>query len=243
MDETKPNEDFYQYLIDVMGLREGSAKSYLSYLAGVEKGIGKPADELVRTDEMMGAAIARLREEEPRKTVANQMSGLRAYYQFKNGRPFKGVCADAKMSECDKDERGDLPFEIRQQLNDLEIRMYDQQDAFWRQMFQLAVAVLTVIPSLVLGKELSLISKRLFVLSMIIGVVGLNLMFPLLRRPFRQTKEIYEHGRKIMAGEETRLEILPGLATRIELRNQFLSITMLLAALLILFIALGVSIA
>ena len=137
---------------------------------------------------------------------------------------------------------GDIPFEIKQQLNDLEFKMYERQDAFWCQIFQLAVAVLLVIPTLMMGESLTSIAKAFFLGAMIMGSVGIACMFPLLRRPFRQTKEIYDHGKKIMEGEETRLEITPIPSTRRELLCQRLSVIMCVFALLLLIVTFGITI-
>ena len=243
-------EEFRQYLIVVMGLTEASAKAYCYYVSHVEKiRQGVSVDAIVASDDEMRKTITLLRKHEPKKEAANFMSGLRAYYRFKNGKVFKEVPNDdvRKHSTVREDTRkeevtGDIPFEIKQQLNDLEFKMYERQDAFWCQIFQLAVAVLLVIPTLMMGESLTSIAKAFFLGAMIMGSVGIACMFPLLRRPFRQTKEIYDHGKKIMEGEETRLEITPIPSTRRELLCQRLSVIMCVFALLLLIVTFGITI-
>ena len=236
-------EEFRRYLIDVMGLTDGSAQSYCSYLPRIENTLsGKTVDEIVSTDDEMQKAIMVLRDYEPKKTAANLKSGLRAYYSFKNGSPYEEVHTERPVGESRSLKSGDMPFEIRQQLNDLEFKMYERQDEFWCRIFQLAVAVLLVVPALMMGDKLTHIVKLFFLMSMVFGSVGLVCMFPLLRRPFRQTKDIYEHGRKILEGEETRLEMNPIQSTGLERSCQRLSVIMFIQALIMFIVTLGVAI-
>ena len=239
-------EDFRLYLISVMGLSEVSAKSYDAYVSGVEKLLGKTADAIVASDEEMQAAITQLRKHEQKNTSSNYMSGLRAYYRFKKGQSFNARKRDVHScgnvgSLVEDSATGDMPYEIRKQLNELELHMFDRQDALWRQVFQLAVAVLLVLPPLIAGSGCPLCSRWLFFGAITIGAIGLGFMIPILKRPFRQITEIYEHGRKVLAGEETRLEIRPILSNTMETRSQRLSVGLLLLSLVMLLVSVGVS--
>jgi len=239
-------EDFRQYLMAVMGLSEASAKSYDAYVSGVEKLLDKTADAIVSSEEEMQAAITQLRKHEPKNTGSNYMSGLRAYYRFKNGQSFQkrkrdGYSCDNAESPVEDSVTGDMPFEIRKQLNELEFRMFDRQDALWRQMFQLAVAGLLVLPPLIAGDGCPLFSRWLFFGAIAIGAIGLGFMIPILKRPFRQTSEIYEHGRKVLSGEETRLEIRPPMSNKMEELCQRLSVVLLLLSLVMLLVSVGIS--
>ena len=239
-------EDFRLYLISVMGLSEVSAKSYDAYVSGVEKLLGKTADAIVASDEEMQAAITQLRKHEQKNTSSNYMSGLRAYYRFKKGQSFNARKRDVHScgnvgSLVEDSATGDMPYEIRKQLNELEFRMFDRQDALWRQVFQLAVAVLLALPPLIVGRGCSLFSRCLFFVAIAIGSVGLGFMIPILKRPFRQISEIYEHGRNILAGEETRLEIRPPMSNKKESLCQILSVMLLLLSLVMLLVSVGVS--
>ena len=210
-------EDFRLYLISVMGLSEGSATSYDAYVSGVEKLLGKTADAIVASDKEMQAAITQLRKHNPKNTASNYMSGLRAYYRFKNGKEFGSK--DARKRD------NDIPFEVRWRMTDLKYRCYESENRLWQQLFQLGVAILLIMPTLVLSrtKDMPLISVQLFVCALSSGIIGLFFAFILLRRPARHAREIKEHECKFALGEETCLESEIVQTTPFELICQWVS--------------------
>ena len=215
-------EDFRRYLMAVMGLSEASAKSYDAYVSGVEKLLDKISGAIVSSDEEMQAAITLLREHEPKNTAVNYMSGLRAYYRFKNGREFG--------SKNIRKQDDNIPFEVRWRMTDLKYRCCESENRLWQQLFQLGVAILLVMPALVLGsiKDMPLISVQLFAHASMCGIIGLVFAFFVLKKPTRQTNEVKEHERKFALGEETCLECDVVQTTRFELLCQWLFLILLM---------------
>ena len=225
-------EDFRQYLMVVMGLSEASAKSYDAYVSGVEHVLlGKTVDAIVSSDGEMQAAIVQLRKHEPKNTASNYMSGLRAYYRFKNGREF---------GTKDTPERdGDIPFEVRKRLNDMKYRKYESENRLWQQLFQLWTAVVLVVPTLTIhGMEVTpLLSMRLTFTALLFSMVGLPIWFIVLKKPIRQAAAIQEHERKLASGDETCLEIDISKATLVESLCQCGTVVLLGTTFLLLFVS------
>ena len=209
-------EDFRQYLMVVMGLSEASARSYDAYVSGVERVLlGKTVDAIVSSDGEMQTAIAQLRKHEPKNMASNYMSGLRAYYRFKNGREFG--------TKDTRERDNDIPFEVRKRLNDMKYRQYESENRLWQQMFQLWIAVVLVVPALTIrGMEVTpLLSMRLIFTVLLCGMGGLPIWLIVLKKPIRQAAEIPVHERKLASGDETCLEMDVSKTTRVELLCQW----------------------
>ncbi len=241
IDSRKQDMDaFHRYCVDVMGLRDSSADSYVSYVASVEAMLGHDINVIVSSDDEMRSAINALREQGAKKATSNLMSGLRAYYRFKNGASFSSQKGETSQRRG-KRRCGELPFEFRCQLNDLEFRLQDKSDAFWRQVFQLGVAIIVLFPPLAISDGLMPIGRWLFIAALLTGFIGIVLMFPILQRPSRQLQEIYCHGQKLADGEEINLDVRPVLTTSKEKICQWFAAGFLLMTLLLLMSAIVVS--
>lgn len=124
--------------------------------------------------------------------------------------------ANNQHKSRDKQLRPDIPHELMEQQNALELRLQEREDAFWGRFFEVALLVITIVPTLVTGREQSRDVLLWVKGALIFGGVGIVSMFYVLRRSSRQLKELLDYGKRICAGEKICMEFHPRHKTMIE---------------------------
>lgn len=199
--------EFVDYVVSILGLKESTARSYDKYVLTAQEILGDAPEEIVKSDESMRRACARLVERGlAGKTVANVISGLKAYFKFKNG------CAYSERGNSNRDsacETPDVPYELLEQQNELELKLQEREDSFMGRIFGIALLVLTIVPALVVGQKLPKEILLGFKCALVSGAIGTACLIPAIRRSSRQLKEVVEYGKRIRSGAVTNREFSP----------------------------------
>lgn len=206
--------EFVDYVVSILGLKENTARSYDKYVWKASEKLSEMPERVVSSDESLREAIVRLFDgNQSEKTVSNWISGLKAYFLYKNGRAYED-------GGCDKNDTNriapDIPHELLAQINDLELKLQEREDALIGRVFQVVLLVLTIGPALVAGSNCPRAVLWGFKCAMLCGAFGLFFLFPVLRRSSRQLKELVAYGKKLRAGEVACLEFDPSDKTMFE---------------------------
>jgi len=207
-------EKFELFARSVIGLSEGSAESYVSYVNGAVRVVGCDADSIVRSKEEMQSALSQLAVAKLNDgTRGNYITGIKAYYRFVNNCEHDDQVSDPGV--VSRSARN-IPFELRNQLNELELRASDQSAAFWHKIIDVSVIVFTAVPAILAVKGVTHGAFLCSCAAMILGLVGAGVLIPVLRRPIRQADELYAYGKRFAEGSVSAYEFSPESKTRCE---------------------------
>lgn len=213
LDADRGNE-FRCYVRSVLGLSDGTADSYVAYVNGACRCIGKSIDEIVSSNEALVDAFRQIdRSAGAKKTLSNYKRGVRAYFRFIHGEEF-GPKPEEANPKCGIDH--ELPYEIKQQLNEIEFRISDGEASFWHRVMDVAVLVLTIVSSILASTNMPLTSKVSIGSALVFGLIGLGALIPIIRRPIRQSRELYEYGKSLQSGNACSFEFNPVELTSVE---------------------------
>lgn len=200
-------EKFGLFARSVIGLSEGSAESYVSYVNGAARVVGCDADAIVRSKEDMQSALSHLAVAKLNDgTRGNYITGIKAYYRFLNNCEYDDQVSDPGV--VSRPARN-IPFELRNQLNELELRASDQSAAFWHKIVDVSVIVFTAVPAILAVKGVTHWAFLCSCSAMILGLVGACVLIPVLHRPVRQADELYAYGKKFAEGSVSAYEFSP----------------------------------
>lgn len=202
--EVESFEDFRLFVISILGLSVGTAESYVSYVRGVCKLVGKRAREIVASTNAMRDAIDLIgRDSGLKNTRRNYVSGLKAFWRYCNGYEY------GASNVCENGGRPDVAFDVREQLNDLELRVSDSDATFWNRIMDVALLSMTIVPTLLTLGGIKAVVRWFLLAAMIFGVAGVFALIPILRRPIRQNTDLYQYGKKLIRGEVSGFEFSP----------------------------------
>lgn len=200
-------ESFKLFAMSVIGLSDGSAESYVSYVNGAARTVGGDADTIVQTRAEMQSALSKLAAANLNDgTRRNYIVGLRAYYRFVNGCEYYEQVSD---SDVGNRQTHNVPFELGKELNELELRASDHSATFWHKILNVSLVVFTAVPTILAVNSVTKWAFRFSITAMVLGLVGVVFLVPILRRPIRQSDELYAYGRKLFEGSVSAYEFSP----------------------------------
>lgn len=132
------------------------------------------------------------------------------------------------------DNVGIKPDALMQQVNDLELKYHDKQDAFWQCVFMGCTGFVAVVAPLSIQIDISRGVRWCFFGAVASAALCALCLIPLLYNSVRWHRELFEHGRKVARGESNILDFSPADVTRWERRFMavaFVSIAVALACL------------
>lgn len=234
----KDADGFSAFLCD-RNLKPETVECYAkNYLPRVLELLNAPdARRLVQTDEAMNKALAGLDgycgKGYARKTIGNYKSALYAFYFYLRGVRYQKHSRTREKSQC-LDGSADMSWKIREQLNDIELRLYASGDAFWRMIFSVGALSVTiacsVAPVISNGNDGECGFRSC---AFMLGLVGLIALVPVLLRHRRQLKEIQEQGIRLSAGDPIESVIVPRECTALERAGEVVSIACIGISLLV----------
>lgn len=120
------------------------------------------------------------------------------------------------------------------QANDLELKYYDKQDAFWQRMFTGCTGFIAVVTPLSIRIDMSRGARWCLLGAMASAAICALCHIPLLYGSVRRHRELFEHGRKLVRGETPMSDYSPLDITPCERRFKaatFVSIAVAMACL------------
>lgn len=237
MNDEEQLTEFALFLQTNSGFTKESAESYVSYVKGACRRINKTCDNVVGDPNSFKDALASIRRLGiPASTRAHYVRALKVFYEY-----MRGVAYSEKVEEIPQYEKAEdkMPVEFMKQMNELELRLSDGEASFWQKVFEGSLLVLTIAPTLIAGNGVSLFGRCVLAATMVIGLIGVALLAPILRRSIRQTNELLDYGRKIRKGETCNLEVKTVSKTGLEKWCTRLSMILLLVAYLFVILSIG----
>lgn len=221
---------FKDFIVRDLGRKDSTAESYVEYVrsAGVKQNPPtKDPFALVCDDSAMAAALAAV------DGYSNLKTGLRTLYLYvhkrKYGRPLTSSQGDAAASKADA-SWGEIPSELKEQMNDLELRLMESMNTTWNSMIQILLVLVSVVPGILLGTPLCPWMLMSLGVSLLIGVVGLFAASVVIRRPQRRLEELFRYGESLARGEETADRFSPSVNTCAEAVCAYITIGALVLA-------------
>lgn len=120
--------------------------------------------------------------------------------------------------------------EILQQVNDLELKYRERQEAFWQRMFMGCTGFVAVVAPLSLQVEMSRNARTCLAIAVVATAFCALCVVPLLYGSVRWHKELYKHGWMVARGMSEKMEFSPVDVTRIELCCIVLSAVLVIVA-------------
>lgn len=101
---------------------------------------------------------------------------------------------------------------VQEQMNDLEMDMHRMEHSVLSTVFTAAVTFLSIVTPLSFVEAIPLASKTIIRVTIALVAIGTIALFPLLWKPVRKIREIWQGGKNILEGKGE-LEVSPRVTT------------------------------
>lgn len=149
---------------------------------------------------------------------------------------------EVEMENKGKTENDNLTFKLdtlRQQVNDIELKWHDKQEAFWQRMFMGCTGFVAVVTPLSIQVDMSRGVRWCLLGAVTTAALCALCHIPLLYSSVLWYRELLRHGRKLCKGLSTEFDFSPTSHERYE-RVCVLASFVTIALSLVCFIAAGV---